>query len=429
MLGAFALMKIKIGARGSKLSRKQVEEVMEELGEDYDVEWTETVGDRDLKASLEVMDKTDFFTREIDKMVLEGVCDVGVHSAKDLPEPLPKGLKMMALTKGVDPSDRLVMRDGDSFEKLRVDAMIGSSSLRRSEAIKQLRPDLQCVEVRGPVDKRLELLDRKEIDGLVVAEAALIRLGLTGRNRIALPGETAPFQGKLAVIGREADEKMEVLFGKIDSRKKGKALYLGLNPKSYGKEVFHLPIIEIIPRDFNRPEIVCAFADIPDYTHIVFTSKSAVEIFFSCLKKQGFTIDDLQRKEIIAIGKVTARHIEERGVKVDKVAEDEVQEGIIHLLALEDLDQAYLFLPQSSRARCALIQSLMLRNIRHQRCFLYDTKPKFPAVKPDLENFDEIIFTSPSTVEAFREIFGRIPTFKKITAIGPVTQSKLNIYL
>jgi hydroxymethylbilane synthase len=422
-------MKIKVGARGSKLSRKQVEEVMGVLGIDYTAAFVETVGDRDLKASLGPMDKTDFFTREIDEMVLERKCDVGVHSAKDLPHPLPKGLKLIALTKGVDRSDSLVMRDGDHFEKLKSGAIIGSSSLRRDEIVKRLRPDVKCIEVRGPVDVRLAMLDRGEIDGLVVAEAALIRLGFTDRNRIILPGETAPLQGKLAVIGREEDQDMEALFRKIDSREKGKVLYLGLNPKHYGKEVFHLPIIEIIPRAINLPEITNAFADIPEYTHLIFTSKSGVEIFFSFLEKKGFSPNDLSGKEIVAVGKVTAKHIEEKGVQVDKIAEEETQEGIIHLLALEDLEKAYILLPQSSKARCALSQALVLRGIRHQRCYLYDTKPKFPAVKPDLESFDEIIFTSCSTIDAFSKIFGNIPSHKKITALGPVTRSKLKIDL
>ena len=422
-------MKIKVGARGSKLSRKQVQEVMGELEIDYTVKFVETIGDRDLKASLGSMDKTDFFTREIDEMVLNRRCDVGIHSAKDLPTPLPKGLKLIALTKGVNGSDSLVMREGDCFERLKTGAIVGSSSLRRNEGVKRLRPDVKCIEVRGPVDARLDMLDRGEIDGLVVAEAALIRLGLTKRNRITLPGETAPLQGKLAVIGREEDQEIETLFHRIDSRKKIKALYLGLNPKHYEKEVFHLPIIEIIPRDFNHPEIVNAFADIPEYTHLIFTSKNAVEIFFSYLEKKGFSVEDLQGKEVVAIGKITAKYIEEKGVHVNRIAEDETQEGIIHLLALEDLDKAYILLPQSSKARGSLFQTLRLRGIRHQRCSLYDTNPKLPAVKPNLGSFDEIIFTSPSTIEAFRKIFGRIPRTKKLTAIGPITRSKLKTYL
>src|SRR5690554_5407387 len=112
-------MKLKVGARGSKLSRRQVEEVMEELGEDYACECIETVGDRDLVLPLGPMDKTDFFTREIDAKVLQGKCDVAIHSAKDLPEPLPEGLKVVALTRGVDSRDSLVMPEGKRLETLK----------------------------------------------------------------------------------------------------------------------------------------------------------------------------------------------------------------------------------------------------------------------------------------------------------------------
>ncbi|MDJ0651974.1 MAG: hydroxymethylbilane synthase [Simkaniaceae bacterium] len=422
-------MKIKVGARGSKLSRKQVEEVMQQLKVDYTVDYLETIGDLDLKSPLGPMDKTDFFTREIDQKVLDRGCDVGIHSAKDLPDPLPKGLQLLALTRGVDSSDSLVIREGKQFKHLKKGAIIGSSSFRRNEVIKRLRSDLKCIEVRGAIDVRLAMLDRGEIDGLVVAEAALIRLGLTARNRMILPDKTAPLQGKLAVIGRNNDKEMEALFHPIDGRHKTKALYLGLNPKHYEKKVVHLPIIEISPRSFDDPAIVSAFADIPDYTHLIFTSKTTVEIFYRYLEKKSFSSADLNGKEVIAVGKVTAKHLQEKEIKVDKIAENETQEGIMHLLALEDMDQSYVFLPQSSKARCALSQTLVLRGVRHQRCILYDTKPKIPSVKPHLESFDEIIFTSPSTIDAFRKIFGRIPMGKKITAVGPVTRSNLRVYL
>ena len=80
---------------------------------------------------------------------------------------------------------------------------------------------------------------------------------------------------------------------------------------------------------------------------------------------EGHNLFDLQlhesgRKEVVAVGKITAKHLQEKGIKVDKVAESETQEGIIHLLALEDMDQSYVFLPQSSKARCALSQTLGL---------------------------------------------------------------------
>ncbi|NGX51637.1 MAG: Porphobilinogen deaminase [Chlamydiae bacterium] len=422
-------MKIVVGARGSKLSVRQVEELFEALKAhapevEFESVWVTTRGDRDQAASLRGLEKSDFFTREIDQMQLEGRCQISIHSAKDLPQPLPRGLKVVALTEGVDSSDSLVMRDGERFERLAQSAEIGSSSMRRDAIIRGLRPDLTCVEVRGDILKRLEKLFSGEIDGLVVAEAALIRLGLTHLNRIPLPGERLRLQGKLAVVARAGDREMEQLFAPLDSRKKRKTLHVGLNPKG---AVTHLPLIEIVARNFDRPEIASAFADIPLYTHIIFTSRSGVDLFFDCLNHHGY--ETIEGKEIFVVGRATAERLKERGALPSRVASEESQEGVIHLLAMEDLDDAYILLPQSSRARPTLAHTLMVRRVRHQLCHLYDTRVKVPHVKPNLEDFDEIIFTSPSTVEAFIEIFGSLPKGKRLTPIGPITDRKLKLSL
>ena len=186
-----------VGARGSPLSRVQFKEVLQELRQFYPgIElrpiFVATKGDKDLKTSLRTLEKTDFFTREIDVLQLGGGCRLSIHSAKDLPEPLPKGLVVAALTKGVDPSDSIVLRNGETLESLPVNAKIGTSSVRREKNILDLRSDLMCVNIRGIIQARLALLDKGAVDGVVIAEAALIRLGLTHRNRIALPGERAP---------------------------------------------------------------------------------------------------------------------------------------------------------------------------------------------------------------------------------------------
>ncbi len=219
------LWSIKACARSSPLSRAQVAEVLLLLHVHhphvmFDVTWVDTQGDKDLTTSLRKMEKTDFFTREIDQMLLDGKCRIAIHSAKDLPDPIAKGLKIIAITEGVDARDCLVFREGESLEQLPKGARIGTSSIRREKAIRDLRLDLQCVDIRGNIQTRLELLDNKTVDGLVMAEAALIRLGLTWRNRILLPWETAPLQGKLAIAAREDDLEMERLFECIDAREK-----------------------------------------------------------------------------------------------------------------------------------------------------------------------------------------------------------------
>jgi len=217
-------LSIEVAARSSSLSRAQVDEVLRELQSvhsevDFIAHWIETTGDKDLKTSLRNLEKSDFFTKEVDECLLLGKCRIAIHSAKDLPDPLPKGLDMIALTQGVDPSDSLVLREGETLTSLPLGAKIGTSCLRREETIKRLRPDLCCVDVRGTINRRLFLVDSKELDGVVMAEAALIRLKLTGRNRIPLAGETAPLQGKLAILAKKEDKEMKALFSCIDSRK------------------------------------------------------------------------------------------------------------------------------------------------------------------------------------------------------------------
>ncbi len=215
-------LKISAGARGSPLSKAQMLEVLEELNQFHpDVEfqpiWVETTGDQDLKTSLRSLEKTDFFTKEIDALQLSGGCRISIHSAKDLPEPLPKGLVLAALTRGVDPSDSIVLREGATLESLPLHAKIGTSSERREKNILELRSDLVCVDIRGNIQARLALIEQGIVDGVVIAEAALIRLKLMHLNRIPLPGERAQFQGQLAIVAGEEDEEMRSLFKCIDA--------------------------------------------------------------------------------------------------------------------------------------------------------------------------------------------------------------------
>ncbi|MCI5051926.1 MAG: hydroxymethylbilane synthase [Simkaniaceae bacterium] len=211
-------MKIKVGARSSHLSLIQVEEVHAEILKFYpDIEFDTlsvlTHGDLDLKTSLRSLGKTDFFTRDLDEMVLQGRIDVAIHSAKDLPENYE--LDILAITKGVDRSDSLVMAPGETIDSLPKGARVATSSVLREENVKRLRDDFTFVDVRGTVLSRLEQLKQKKFDALVMAEAAIVRLGLVQLNRITLPGEVTPLQGQLAVVG---NKKMAEIFAKIDTR-------------------------------------------------------------------------------------------------------------------------------------------------------------------------------------------------------------------
>ena len=209
-------MKIKAGARFSPLSKAQFEEAQGMLHPHFILEpvWTGSPGDRDRTLSLRDLDRTDFFTRDLDEMLLAGAIRIAIHSAKDLPDPLPKGLILTVLTQGIDPRDSLVLRDGESLFSLPRGAIIATSSKRREEAVNQIRSDLSFIDLRGTIEERIAKLHTGEADGVVVAEAALIRLRLTELNRIFLPGETAFLQGKLAILARADDaEIIERLHG------------------------------------------------------------------------------------------------------------------------------------------------------------------------------------------------------------------------
>jgi hydroxymethylbilane synthase len=192
------------------LSRAQLREFEAEYKLPLQPVLVKTRGDLDQKTSLRDLDRTDFFTREIDEMVLEGRCDLGLHSAKDLPEPLPAGLICALMTRGVDPRDALVFRD-----QIPVGGTVATSSARRESAVKRWRPDVRVVDIRGNVNERLAQLDAGIIDGLVVAEAALIRLGLTDRPRIYLEGEVAANQGRLAAVIRRDNLPLATLLATL----------------------------------------------------------------------------------------------------------------------------------------------------------------------------------------------------------------------
>ena len=214
-------MKLKIGARSSPLSRAQADEILLEMRPfapdlSFEMVWTLTAGDKDKTTSLRSLGKSDFFTRELDEMLLQGKIEAAIHSAKDLPEPLPPGLQIAALTRGVDPRDALVLRAGESLESLLNGAVIATSSERREEAVSALRQGLRFSDLRGTIAERLAKLEKGEADGVVVAEAALIRLKLTHLNRVYLPGPTVSLQGKLAIVIRSGDARLAELFRPID---------------------------------------------------------------------------------------------------------------------------------------------------------------------------------------------------------------------
>lgn len=217
------MLPIIVGGRQSPLSQAQIREVFLELQQwiphiHFRSLLVETYGDKNYSISLRDLGKSDFFTREVDQLLLKGLCRIAIHSAKDLPEPLAEGVELVALTKGLDPADSLVFRPKEALHTLPTDSLIATSSIRREEAVKKMRADFRFTDIRGTISHRLEKLNSYKVDGVVIAEAALLRLGLTHLNRIKIPGETVPYQGQLAVLARQGDQEMREFFSPLDVR-------------------------------------------------------------------------------------------------------------------------------------------------------------------------------------------------------------------
>lgn len=211
-------------------------------------------------------------------------------------------------------------------------------------------------------------------------------------------------------------------------------LYLGTDPTQFESQghadghLIHYPVIKILPRSIEHPEIRLAYDDLEEYTHFIFTSKNAVKVFCEHLSELELSPHRFKTKTMIAIGEVTAAHLCAKGLPPQWTSKEETQEGVIKILSLIDLEEAYVFMPRSALSRPVLSHFFKERQIRHQTCDLYDTVTQSLDPKPDLKHIDEIIFTSPSTVKAFLEIFGQIPTDKKLFAIGPVTEEALRTF-
>jgi hydroxymethylbilane synthase len=220
--------KIIIGSRGSILALAQsenVKEMLEKAFPDLKIEIKKIVtrGDKDLVSNWNNSDKSlkSFFTKEIELELLEGTIDIAVHSMKDMPAINPEGLICGAIPKREDNRDVLVSREGKKIFELPAEAIIGTSSLRRTVGIKNLREDLVVKQLRGNIHTRLKKLDEGEYDAILLAAAGLKRVGLEERITQYFDYDElmpAPAQGALYIQCREEDEFVRIILNAIHDK-------------------------------------------------------------------------------------------------------------------------------------------------------------------------------------------------------------------
>ncbi|MDA8345222.1 MAG: hydroxymethylbilane synthase [Thermaerobacter sp.] len=220
------MMEIRIASRRSPLARAQAELAAKTLHERYahlDISFItiETEGDRRQSAPLVEIGGKGVFTQEIEQMLRRDEADLAVHSLKDLPTTLPRGLRIVAALPREDPRDVLVTRDGKRLRDLPPGACIGTSSPRRQAQLRLWRPDLRVEGVRGNVGTRLRKLGEGEVDGLVMAAAGLLRAGEGSRIAEYLDPEEmlpAPAQGVIAFEARSARKDLRDFLRAISDR-------------------------------------------------------------------------------------------------------------------------------------------------------------------------------------------------------------------
>ena len=210
---------IRIGTRGSALARWQADTVQRLLTDAYPEFAFEqviisTTGDRETAPSLSSFGGVGVFAREIESALLDDRIDIAVHSLKDLPSRQPEGLAIGAVLEREDPRDAFCSRTISSFREIPKCGTVATSSVRRRAQILHLRPDLNIVSIRGNVPTRLQKLVDEKLDGVILATAGLVRLGLSDaiteilESEIMLP---APGQGAVVVELRVADDRIAAM--------------------------------------------------------------------------------------------------------------------------------------------------------------------------------------------------------------------------
>lgn len=208
-----------IGTRKSHLAVTQSNWVRTRLLELYpdlsiELEKIVTKGDKVLDVTLSKVGGKGLFVKEIEQALLDKQIDLAVHSLKDMPAELPKGLVIGCIPVREDARDCLLSRDGLTLEELPTGSVVGTSSLRRQAQILAIRPDLTVKSIRGNLDTRIAKLRDGKFDAIILAVSGLKRLNLS--DEISEYLSTAAMlpavgQGALAIECREGDKEILTL--------------------------------------------------------------------------------------------------------------------------------------------------------------------------------------------------------------------------
>jgi hydroxymethylbilane synthase len=203
-----------IATRSSELALRQAREVQRALeiaGVVSELKTYKTLGDKRLNEPLSAIGAKGLFTKELETDLARGKVNCCVHSLKDLPTEMPRGLELAALLAREDPRDALIVNavtGASSLAELPPGSRVGTSSLRRRAQLHAARPDLDVVELRGNVPTRIRKVDEGHVHAAILAAAGLHRLDVSQRITAYLDAPEwlpAAGQGAIAIQIRSGD--------------------------------------------------------------------------------------------------------------------------------------------------------------------------------------------------------------------------------
>ncbi len=212
-----------IGTRESELAMMQTQIFADALKAEYpDIEYEikpmKSSGDLDLTSPLDKLQGYGAFVRELDAALLSGKIDVSVNSMKDMPIDTAEGLCIPAVLPRASPEDVMLPC---GIKDLPHNAVVGTSSIRRSAMLLSIRPDLRTANLRGNIRTRLSKLDKGDYDAIILAKAGLERLSVD-RPMVSLDPEVfipAPAQGAIAVVCRKDDKRTVNILSRLNDPK------------------------------------------------------------------------------------------------------------------------------------------------------------------------------------------------------------------
>ena len=201
---------IRIGTRESALALWQAhtfQDLLNSKGFSSELIPIKSEGDLDLVQPLYQMGTVGIFTKTLDTALLNNRIDLAIHSMKDVPTLLPKGIQQAAVLERGPVKDVLVKKTNTS--SLEIPQIIATGSLRRKAQWLSKFPNHNIVPLRGNIQTRLKKLKNEDWDGAIFAEAALVRLKTENENVNILDWMIpAPAQGALMIVCKSKDKAL-----------------------------------------------------------------------------------------------------------------------------------------------------------------------------------------------------------------------------